>query len=146
MATTTNLGLYQIATTSPDYEGGNSPLAAISTALATIDGLHGTQVAAASGAISIVQGMVLITKSSTAAMTLANPTAGLPSAGGNDGQELVILSTTAHAHTVTTGTNGLNGAHSVATYTAALDFVRLRAYNGSWYAVGITPSNVAFSA
>ena len=143
---TTNLGLYQMATTSPDYEGGTSPLAAISAALSALDGIGNVQVKSADGAITITQGLVVITKSSTlAALTLAKPTAGLPSAGGNDGQVLRFISTTAKSHTVTTPTNGINGASTVITFTAAADYLELTAYGTSWYITNATPTNVAIT-
>lgn len=100
------------------------------------------QVAAASGAINIRSGIVVITKSSAAAaMTLAAPTAGL-----DDGKVLVIDSTTAQAHTVTIA-NGLRGAGSsadVGTFGGAIgDGVTLYAYNGAWYPTRNT--NVTFA-
>jgi hypothetical protein len=133
--TTTNLGLFQLATTSPDYENGNSPVAQLSAALATLDAKSNVAVYNSGTAIAITQGLVVLTKTgSLAAMTLAKPVAGLPSAStpGNDGQTLRVVSTTAYAHTITTPANGINGGHTVITFTAAYDFVELTAYNGTW--------------
>lgn len=91
----------------------------------------------ASGAISIPTGIVMITSSTTAAVTLPLPVAGAASGGGMDGAQLTIISTTAHAHTVTTPANGINGASHIVTFTAAaLDYVVLTAFNGSWYVTG----------
>jgi hypothetical protein len=141
---TTNLGLYQISTSSPDYEGGTSPIAQISTGLATLDAKHGVALAAANGAIALTQGLVAITKGTAAALTLAIPAVGLPAAAGKDGQILRIVSTTAAAHTVTTPANGLNGNVHIATFAAAIgNFLELVAYNGAWYVLasaGITLS------
>jgi hypothetical protein len=88
------------------------------------------QVASASGAITILSGMVVITKAGVAAMTLAIP--------DQDGQRLTIVNTTAYAHTITTVSPGFNG---VATYTVitmaakAGDTAVLESYNGKWYVV-----------
>jgi len=90
------------------------------------------QVASADGAITIKEGVVIITKGSAAALTLAAPTA-----GDDDGKELTIRSTTAFAHTVTIA-NGLAGAGAsadVGTFgAAASNGVDLYAYHGAWYA------------
>src|SRR5579864_6673782 len=98
------------------------------------DNTFGVQVAAGSAdAITIKEGTVFITSSGVNAMTLAAPVAGLPSAGGDDGKILVIMSTTAHAHTVTTPANVINGADDTITFSGAVtDFSELRAYNGKW--------------
>ena len=104
---------------------------------------NGVTVMSADGAIPIKQGTVMITKASAAALTLALP---IPGSGpnGDDGKTLEIVDTTGQAHTVTTPTNGLNGADHVATYGGAVpDNIRLKAYSGVWYvqgSVGITLS------
>lgn len=90
----------------------------------------------ASGAIAPGAEQVFITAGSAAALTLPNPVAGAPlpgGAGGQDGATLVITSTTAFAHTVTTGTNGVNGSKHVITFPAtAYATVFLKAFNGTW--------------
>jgi hypothetical protein len=92
------------------------------------------EVEAASGAIGIKKGTVLITKATAAALTLALPTAGDAAAGGDDGKVLFIMSTTAAAHTVTTPATGINGASAIATFTSAVgNQITLIAYNGKWY-------------
>lgn len=100
------------------------------------------QVAAASGAITQVTGVVAITKTGTlAALTLAQPVAGSASAGGQDGSRLTIIATTALAHTVTTAANGVNGSLHIITFAASpttgLNSVDLVAYNGVWYVVSL---------
>lgn len=79
---------------------------------------------------------VFITAGSAAALTLANPVAGKPipgGGGGQDGATLILTSTTAFAHTVTTGANGVNGSKHVITFPAtAYTSVFLKAYNGTW--------------
>jgi hypothetical protein len=78
--------------------------------------------------------LVIVTKGSAAAITLSAPTAGLQSAGGDDGKELAVLSTTAFAHTVTTPANKINGNKLTATFAAAVgNMVEFYAYNGIWY-------------
>lgn len=92
-----------------------------------------TTVYSASGAITNF-GFAPITKAGVAALTLTQPKAGAPSAGGEDGATLTLVDTGGHAHTVTTGTNGFNGAHSVATFGGTVgQFGTLKAYNGTWY-------------
>lgn len=106
------------------------------------------QVLSADGAITIKSGKVIITKGSALAATLAAPTAGLLAAGGDDGKELEIYSTTAFAHTVTIA-NGLAGAGAsadVGTFgAAAANRVRLFAYNGAWYLSGGAAVGVTFA-
>ena len=78
-----------------------------------------------------------ITYGAAGAYTLANPAAGKPlpgGGGGQDGSTLEITSTTAFAHTITTGTNGVNGSKHIITFPlAAGTTVRLKAYGGSWW-------------
>lgn len=106
------------------------------------------EVAASDGAISIKQGIVVITKGTAAALTLAAPTAGAPEDGGDDGKQLVIDSTTAAAHIVTLA-GGLRGAGAGAdagTFGAAIgNGIVLYAYNGAWYPVPGTNTNVTFA-
>lgn len=108
---------------------------------------HEIQVAAADGAITLKSGKVLITKATAAALTLADPVVGLQSAGGDDGKELEVISTTAAAHTVTIA-GGLNGGGSgadVGTYGAAIgNRFSVVAYNGKWWAAGANV-NVTFA-
>jgi len=98
--------------------------------------------ASADGAITATSGTVLITKASAAALTLAAPTAGAISAGGDDGKILRIVSVTAAAHTVTNTSPGFNAAGSggdVATYGAAKgNAMEIQAYQGVWYATNLT--------
>ena len=105
------------------------------------------QVLSANGAITLGSGVVVITKGSLAAITLAQPIAGSASAGGMDGSQLTITTTTAYAHTITTATNGINGTVHVATLgsttPAAGTAVTLTAYNGVWYATSLNGSAVA---
>jgi hypothetical protein len=103
--------------------------------------LCGTEIKSAAGAIASTHGLVLITASSAIALTLAAPTAGSPANGGNDGQTLCIISTTAFAHTVTTPQNKIidGTASTKDTYTFAAHAggsIYLVAYNGLWYLAG----------
>jgi hypothetical protein len=120
-----------------------SPLdASLGTFGAYVDqDLCGTEVKSANGAIASTHGTVIITKGSAAALTLAAPVAGAPAAGGNDGQLLTIVSTTAFAHTVTTPASTILDGTATAkdTYTFAAHAggsITLLAYNGNWILVG----------
>ena len=97
------------------------------------------QVFSASGAIQQRTSQVFLKGSSALAMTLANPTSGV-----QDGMTIEIIETSTGAHTVTTGSNGINGADHVATFGgAAGDNLVLVAFGGVWYvesSVGITLS------
>jgi hypothetical protein len=95
--------------------------------------IGGVENKTASGAINNKEGTVFLNGSGVVAATLALPTAGLPSAGGDDGRRLTIQASTAHAHTVTTPSSGLNGASHVATFGGAVgDTAELVAFNGGW--------------
>ena len=109
------------------------PNAASDPALGALDGVHAVAVQSADGALPL-QGFAPVTKSTAAALTLGTPTAGLPSAGGNDGQTLTVCDTTGAAHTVTTATNKINGSKHIATFGGTIgQFGTFRAYNGIWY-------------
>ncbi|MCU1326664.1 MAG: hypothetical protein JWN34_2034 [Bryobacterales bacterium] len=117
----------RIAATSPDYNSTGGVAKAV-------DDKDSYQIASASGAISVKEGTVSITKAGVAALTLVAPTAGLPSAGGDDGKVLRIVSETANAHTITTPAAGINGNKNINTFSATLpnacEFV---ARNGTWW-------------
>jgi hypothetical protein len=116
----------RIPANSPDYEP--------SGAIGNFDLAFGVQYALVNGAITIKEGTVFMTKAGVAAMTLAVPVAGLQSAGGDDGRELVVLDTTGHAHTVTTPASGINGVDHIATFGGTVgQFGTFTAYNGAWY-------------
>jgi hypothetical protein len=101
--------------------------------------IHGGVVLAADGAIAISFGTVIITKGSIAAITIAAPVATT-----DDFKTLRIVTTTAFAHVVTSGTVGFNakGSSGTATFAAAKgNAVHLVAYQGNWYAsstLGVT--------
>jgi len=79
----------------------------------------------------------VLTKGSAAAIVLPAPTAGKPSAGGQDGFQIKFIAGSAQAHLVTQTSPGFNGGGSgvdVATFGGALgDNLVLEAYNGAWY-------------
>jgi hypothetical protein len=94
-----------------------------------------TQIASASGAITIPAGMrktVFITNLGIAALTLANPVATT-----DDGKELLIVSESAYAHTVTENTTAFApGGHKIGTFSAVVgDKIRLMAFNAVWYII-----------
>lgn len=92
-------------------------------------------VVSADGEITAKKGVVVIAKTSAAALTIAAPTATT-----DDGNELTIYSVTLFAHTVTFTTSGFNSSgtdQDVATFTAFKgNSMTLRAYQGNWYVVG----------
>ena len=93
--------------------------------------------------IPVGSGEVFITTAGVDAMTLALPKAGVYPAGvaqslgdpRDDGKEIVIISTTLFAHTITTPTNGINGSLHLVTFgaLAAGNYIRLKAFNGTWW-------------
>lgn len=101
------------------------------------------QVASADAAITIKNGVVVITKASAAALTLANPVVGT-----DDFNELLIFAATAFAHTISNaagaGFNAGGAAADVATFTAAKgNTLRLKAYQGVWYVVASINATLA---
>lgn len=88
----------------------------------------------ANGAITQKSGIVTLSKAGVAAMTLANPTAGAQTAGGDDGKRLAIISKTANAHTVTTTAAINGGANHKSTFGGAIgDMLNLVALGGVWF-------------
>lgn len=97
---------------------------------------HGTeripasQVVSENGAITLREGVVVITKGSAAAVTLAAPS-------GNDNYKtLRIVSATAYAHVVTAGGGAFPNTLGTATFeaSAGMQFTAT-AYNGTWFPV-----------
>lgn len=116
-----------IASTSPDYNA-NGGLGK------NLDDLNQKQNISADGAITVKSGLVQISKASAIAATLAAPTAGSISAGGDDGKVLTIVCTTAFAHVVTTPANKINGNKLTNTFSGTLPNVcELIAVGGVWY-------------
>jgi len=112
---------------------------------AFLSSLTALEVDAASGAIAIKEGTVLITKSTAAAMTLAAPVSGARASGGDNSKKLKIIAGTAQAHAVTTPSNKINGADDTVTFAAVGDWVEFVAYNGVWYATLGGPTPAALS-
>jgi hypothetical protein len=142
-----NLGLTNVGANHPEAQSAApSALSSIINGVITaVDNAIGNvEVKAADGAVASTQGNVMITKGTAAALTLAAPVAGLPSAAtpGNDGQMLRVVSTTAAAHVITFPANKLNSNKTTATFGAAVgNSLVLIAYQGIWYvvaSVGIT--------
>lgn len=102
----------------------------------------GFEVDAADGTVAIKDGQIVITKATAIALTLAPPTAGLPTAAtpGDDGKILRITSATAVAHVITCS-QGFNAKGSSGTATFGLakgNGMVLMAYQGQWYNVSNT--------
>lgn len=87
----------------------------------------------ATGALTVAPGIHVLT-GTTLAMTLADPVA-----VAQDGIEMLIISATASAQTVTSGTAGFNGNTTntdVGTFGGALgDNMRIVAINGAWWTI-----------
>ena len=83
------------------------------------------------GAIPVLGGTYVISGAGALAMTLAAPTK------AQDNMVLTIIAGTAHAHTVTTPANKINGADDTVTYAAIGDSVVLRAINTVWMAISL---------
>lgn len=91
--------------------------------------------ASGDGAIAVKSGVVVITKGSAAALTIADPTAGT-----DDYKILRILAATAHAHTVDnsagSGFNAGGAGADVGTFGGAKgDNIVLMAYQGDWFVI-----------
>lgn len=90
------------------------------------------QVAANSGAVLIKASTVFITKSSAAALTIADPTTGV-----HDGMTMSFISTTAQTHSLSnaagSGFNNGGAGTDVGTFGGAIgDNITIRAYGGKW--------------
>lgn len=84
-------------------------------------------------AIDLLSGTVFLSGAGATLATLPQPIAGTPDAGGQDGATITIICTTAHAHTVTTAANGINGNKHILTFAALGDNETLTALGGVWY-------------
>jgi hypothetical protein len=118
----------------------------IDTEANVFDAPYAVNVLSASGAIPLTtQGYCPITKAGVAVLTLPAPVAGLPSAGGNDGQTIEFADTTGNAHTITTPALKINGAYDTFTFAGHLgNTCKFTAYNGIWYtAIGATVTAAA---
>ena len=94
------------------------------------------QLLADDGAITIQNGTVILSKAGASAITLGIPTT------AQNGTEIVIVSISAQAHTVTAATIGFNAgnaASDVATFGGAIaDGFTVVAYGGEWYTTANT--------
>ena len=98
----------------------------------------------ATAVISIITGTVLVTYAGVAAMTLGAPVAGAASAGGQDGSELLFITTTTNQHTVTTPANVINGNKHILTFAATANSqLSLEAHGGIWYYANAVNAAVA---
>ena len=145
---TSNAGIAVPSAGCPDYEPANA-IGLLSSAVSDLDSaLFGITLYTAAGAIAFGSGghgTASLKAGAVKAMTLAAPTAGLPSAGGQDGTRLTIIAEDAYAYTVTTPSNAINGSKHIATFGAAAgDNIEFIARNGVWWAVG-TPNGVTLS-
>jgi hypothetical protein len=87
----------------------------------------------ANSAIAIKPGLVLLSKSTAGAYTLAAPRDGGQDEGGQDGITMQIVASTAEAHVVTTPADALNSAFDTATYGGAIgNSMEITANGGVW--------------
>lgn len=89
------------------------------------------------GAIPLVSGVYGLGSGAALAMTLATPTA------AQDGTVLTIVAETAHAHTVTTAANKINGSKDTVTFAAIGDSIELVAMGGIWIAKALTGATLS---
>ena len=88
------------------------------------------QTIAGDGAITVNSGLVVLSKASAAAITIALP--------DQDGQWIWVVTSTAQAHVITQGTDGFNakGSSGTATFTAAIgNGCLLFSQGGHWWAL-----------
>lgn len=103
----------------------------------------------AAGVIGIKDGTCILLGTGALAMTIVpavqGPMSGTPpQTNGDDMKVLMILSTTAFAHTVTGPANTFSGSRHLLTFSGtAGSYIRMIAYNGIWYTLdfnGVTIS------
>lgn len=90
------------------------------------------------GAITLTSGVVILSKASAAAITIALP--------DQDGQWIIVITQTAQAHVITQATDGFNakGSSGTVTFTAAVgNAVLLVSDSGHWWAPVKTGVTVA---
>lgn len=100
-----------------------------------------SQAMTANGAINITNGVVTLNKAGVLAATLAAPTDVT-----DDHKELVVVSLSAQAHTVThtPGFSGAGAGKDVATFGGAVgDSITLVAFNGAWHVKALNGVTVA---
>ena len=143
-----------VATTSPDYDAvvgqsSNLPfqfevLTGTTDVITGGGGLLNLPSGLSASSFAPICGTSFIESTVVDACTLAQPVAGAPSAGGNDGLEITIIDNSGHAHTVTTAAAGITPAHHLMTFNGTQgSFVTLMARNGFWIPVqqsGVTIS------
>lgn len=102
---------------------------------------YNVQLITGDGAITNKEGIVVFTKGSAGAITLADPTATT-----DDGKRMICIAGSAQAHVITNAADGFNakGSSGTVTYTAALgNSCTLVAHAGHWYVVNNTGVTVA---
>lgn len=133
---------------SPDYDtivGQSSNLPFQYEVLTgTTDVITGGAGVLGNGAVPPICGTSFIETAGVDACTLAQPVAGSPASGGNDGLEITIVDNGGHAHTVTCAASGITPAHHLVTFGGTQgSFITLLARNGKWIPVqqsGVTVS------
>jgi len=101
----------------------------------------------AADALPVADEVVMVTASAVDAMTLPLPVAGVYPANlslgdllgdpKDDGKSILLIVTTAFAHTITTPTGGINKTLHIVTFTAVVgNWIYLFAFGGTWYVIG----------
>ena len=89
----------------------------------------------ATGAIALQPGTISLGGASAQAYTLAAPTA------AQNGLTMRFVIITAHAHTLTTPANKINGAYDTVTFAAVGDSITLQASGTVWYRIAGAGTN-----
>lgn len=92
-----------------------------------------SQALTAAGAVAPTPGLVTLGGASAQAYTLAAP--------GADGIVMKFSIVSAHAHTLTTPANLINGAYDTVTFAAVADAIELQSAGGVWYRVAGAGTN-----
>jgi hypothetical protein len=121
----------------PNFTVGSNTFAANANAVPQ-DEVIPTQLITGDGAITIKSGLVVLSKASAGAITIAAP--------DQDGQVIMVTTKTAQAHVLTAATKGFNakGSSGTITWTAAIgNSVMLVSQSVDWYVFAINGVTVA---
>jgi hypothetical protein len=100
-----------VPSTVPNDGSGNSP------SINAFDAQYAvTPLAAATATLTYAPGLYPINYAGVCAITVTAPIAGLPSVGGNDGEEMTFIDTGGHAHTITFPANTIAPSHHLCTF------------------------------
>jgi len=143
------LGLTLPGSSNPDMSESNDTIALLTAAILALEQSPSLlQILTAAGAVAVKPGKVILAAGTTATFTLAAPVAGLPSAGGNDGQEITFVNADGSAYKIhiTTASSYFNGATNAYADIAGAkgNSFKIIAYGGVWY-TSDNPLNVTLA-